>query len=208
MKEWQPVFVLARNSLIVFAVVLVAVIALVMLTQQYANNLANVFTQTQSELQNNQTILQSKAADLQNMENQIKRYEALKAQGLVGEPQRSLWVEDLKNAQIDLKLPDTMGVDLQVSKSLVMQENAVADPEGETVQPLMHDLVVNLNDVHEVELLNLIEHYKKRVKGRFRLNECKFSNTKETGMDARCVLRFVTMPAHEAAMQVMPESTQ
>jgi hypothetical protein len=208
MKEWQPVFLLARNSLIIFAVVLITVVALVMLTQQYANNLANVLAQTQAELQNNQTILQSKEADLENMESHIKRYETLKAQGLVGEPQRALWVENLRNTQLELQLPDTLGVELLVSQPLMMQDSAVTEAEEEAVQPLMHDLVVNFNDVHELEVLNLIAHYKNRVKGRFRLNECKFSNAKETGMDTRCVLRFVTVPAQEAPMLATTVLTQ
>lgn len=194
MKDWKPVLLLARNNLVFFAVVLLIGVAVVFGTQQFANNLNTVVMQTQAALQESQVQLDSKNADLENMESHIRRYKALKAQGLVGEPARALWVEQLQQSRIDIKLPDTLGVQLNESKQLITNGVEVVD-DGTGVQPLTHDLTFELRDVHEQEVLNLIQEYRAHVKGRFRINECHLSDPKPTGLSAKCVLRFVTIPA-------------
>jgi hypothetical protein len=206
-NEWKPVFVLAKKSLIVFGVVLVLVIGLVLVAQQFEKNASQMLSQTLGELQNNQNLFESKSIDLKNMEEHIKRYETLKARGLVGEPQRALWVEEFKKSQVELKIPD-LGVELKTSKPLTMQATFVEEGDGQTSQPLMHDLVFELRDVHEQEVLKLVDDYKNRVKGRFRLNECIFFEPKETGMSARCLIKLITIPEQQNGEKLNAEQKQ
>lgn len=197
MNEWKPVLELAKKSLITFLVVLVLAGMLVWVAKTYEENANTLLAQTQSELQANQTQLESKVADLENMESHIKRYETLKAQGLIGEPMRSKWVEDFKESHIELRLPDALTVELQTSKPLEMQSTDAVEGDALNLQPWMHELVFDISGVHEQELLELMQNYQNRVKGRFRLQECLLTEPKETGLNARCVLRFVSIPIQE-----------
>jgi hypothetical protein len=197
MTEWKPIFLLVKNSLIVLAMVVLVAVGLVWFAQQYVQQANSMLMQTQAELQGNQSQLDAQMDDLQNMENHIQRYEQLKAKGLVGDPQRTRWVEDFQASHVDVKLPNTLTVILQSSVPLAAYASE-ADPAG--VQPYAHDMEFSLRDVHEQEVLDLIAHYKNRVPGRFRLQMCQLSGPKPNGLDARCVLRFVTVPAHRAVL--------
>jgi hypothetical protein len=200
MNEWKPVFQLAKKGLIVLAAVVVLAAVMVWLAQEYAHQASGLFMQTQSELQSNQSQLDAQMDDLKNMENHIQRYEQLKSKGLVGEPQRARWVEDFQASHADAMLPNTLTVVLQSSVPLAAYASE-ADPAS--AQPYAHDMEFSLRDVHEQEVLDLIAHYKNRVQGRFRVQTCQLSGPKPSGLDARCVLRFVTVPAHRA---VLPET--
>ena len=197
MKDWKPVFLLAKTELIFFAIALVAGLIVIYLANQYANSLRLLVMQEKAALQESQTQLESKKNDLENMESHIQRYQLLKKQGLVGEPERSLWVEELQQSRINLKLPDTLGAQLNESKLLSVNGIEVVD-DGTTAQPLMHDLLFELRDVHEQEVLALVEDYRNQVKGRFRINECQLMEPKNTGLTSRCTLRFVTVPAADS----------
>ncbi len=197
MKDWKPVFLLARNNLIALAFVVVVGFGVVFGVRHFANSLNVAVLQTQAALQQNQNQLESRKADLENMESHIKKYKTLKAQGLIGEPARTLWVEQLQQSRKNLRLPDTLGVQLNESKQLTLSGSEAVD-DGTTIQPLMHDLSYEISDVHEQDVIALMQDYRIHVKGRFRINECQLVEPKETGVSARCVMRFVTMPAADA----------
>lgn len=198
MKDWKPVFLLARKNLVFFAVVLIVGVAVIFGARHFANTLNLEVMQTQAALQDNQSQLESKKADLENMESHIKRYKILKAQGLIGEPARTLWVEQLQQTRKNLRLPDTLGVELNESKPLATNGVEVVD-DGATMQPLMHDLSFEIRDVHEQEVLALMQDYRIQAKGRFRINDCQLFEPKDTGLSARCVMRFITMPDADVA---------
>ena len=102
------------------------------------------------------------------------------------------------HARLGLTLP--LIYQLQVPKTVV-EANAAATAataavsiDGTSEEPLAHDLQFELRDVHEGDVMRLIQDFRSHVKGRFRVNSCTFAEPRVSGMRAQCVLRFVTVP--------------
>lgn len=197
MNAWKPVLYLARSSLWALALVVLLCAVAVVGLDQLASNLKATLTQLQANTQEQQTQLAAKQDDLHNMRDHIQRFEALRAQGLLGTPDRAQWVEQLQTTYQDMGLGGRVSYQLQAPKPLgqdTASAEAAAAAPTDPAQPLAHDLKFELRDVHEADVLNLIQTYRNQVKGRFRVNLCALQDPKETGLTAQCVLRFVTMP--------------
>ena len=140
------------------------------------------------------------------MRSHIQRFNTLRTQGLVGDPDRPLWAEELQAIYDRSGLPTALTYQLQTPKP-VAEVNAGTAPapslavsaEGASREPLFHDLKFEVRETQEDEVLQLIQDYRSRVVGRFRVNACSFSDPKDSGMTAQCVLRFVTIPAPKPA---------
>jgi len=204
MNEWKQVFLLARRSLMVFTVAVLLGMASVFGLGVLADNLKGEVAQLTGAMQEQQTQLDAKQADLLNMQTHIRRYEALRSQGLVGEPDRALWVELLQESHRQLGLPGVITVQLQGARPLAAGA-AVAVPAAEVspTAPLVHDLQFEIRDSLETDVLALIEDYRTKVKGRFRVNACKLQDPKDSGLTVQCVLRFISLPL---ASEIVPSS--
>ncbi len=194
MNAWKPVLAGARGSLLALLLVFVLCGGAVAGLNYWVGSLQNTLTQVQGLHQEQQTQLATKKEDLHNVRDHIQRFEILRAQGLLGVPERTLWVEQLQTNYQDLGLPGRIAYQLQAPVPLgggaVPTDAAAANP----TQALAHDLKFELREVHEVDLLNLIQNYRDQVKGRFRVNACTLQDPKETGLTAQCVLRFISVP--------------
>lgn len=166
------------------------------------DSLKNSLMQLQAAAQELQTQLGAKQSDLINMQTHIERYESLRQQGLVGDPDRALWVEQLEASYRDLGLPGAIAVQLQAAKPLVSSGGG-AEPASDTpaTGPMMHDMQFEIHDSVETDVLDLIQSFRARAKGRFRINACKLLEPKESGLTAQCALRFVTIPLAPNAVQ-------
>ena len=194
MNAWKPVLLLARTSLIVLAMVVVLSLAGVFGMRYAQDKVYAALLQLQAVLQEQQGQLDNRKIDLANMESLINRYQSLRAQGLIGDPDRALLVEQLQSSRVKLALPSSFSVELQAAKALGGVELAAVE-EGAPPQPLEHDLEFELHGVHEQEVLALVQDFRTQVRGRFRVQNCKWHEPKETGLSARCKLRFVSIPA-------------
>jgi hypothetical protein len=203
MKEWKPILLLARLKLVVLMFACIVSIGVILAIRHLNQQLNASLQQVNAELQSQQSQLEVKKSDLLNIESHIKRYETLKLQGLVGEPDRAMWVEQIQKNRSFLGLPDGFTVQLLPAKLLDDRQESAAI-EGAIAQPYKHEMEFELRNVHEVEVLTLINTYRKEVRGRFRLQSCKFGEPKEIGFIANCTLRFVTIPAMTPVIQ--PES--
>ena len=212
MSDWKPIFVAAKRSLVALGVVAVVSAAAVLALQMWADTLKTEVAQLEAAVQGQRGQLAGKQEDLRNVRGHIKRFDALRAQGMVGNPDRPLWVEELQASHSRLGLTTPLSYRLQIP-TLVADTNAgtvVAVPppvpaEGAPSEPQFHDLQFEVRELQEDELLRLIQDYRAHVVGRFRVNACSLSDPKDTGMTAQCVLRFVTLagpkPAASAAAQ-------
>ena len=208
MNEWKRVLLLAKRDLVVLMVSVVVGMTAVFGLKALADNLQRGVERKQSALQEQQQQLSAKQSDLSNMREHIKSFELLRQQGFFGDPDRALWVEQLQSTHIALGLPGDLVVTLQSAKPLGVGDGAasgvpasVPAPIGDTLQtaPLVHELQFELSDSLETEVLRLIHNYREQVKGRFRVNACKWFDPKDTGLKAQCVLRFVSIPLAEPA---------
>lgn len=186
MSHWRPILRLARHSLAALLLALVLGVALyaysVFLENQAQTQLEQV-RQLQSSLESSLAALQTDGADLQN---RMGCFQQLRQQGMVGVAQRADWVDQLLAAHQRSGLrADTLEYTLQVAKPL--------GAEVALTGPMFHDLDFVLRDVHETEVLSLLQDYQARVQGRFRINACSLSERSETGLSARCTLRFFTL---------------
>ena len=183
MNSWKPILLLARRSLWLLAGVVALSVAVVFGLRYLANHLSNGVAQLQSTLQTQKELQDSREADLRNVRANIQRYQQLREQGLVANPDRPLWLEQLQENHQKLGLVGSLTLQLQAPKPLASMAEPVA--EAELPAPLMHDLQFEMRDTLETEVLALIRDYRAQVTGRFRVNACKFQDPKDGGLTAQ-----------------------
>lgn len=193
MNAYQPVLLLARKSLVWLGVLVLLCVALVWGLSELASNLKNQLAQQQSALQEQQALLESKQTDVSNMREHIARYQALRNQGLVGEPDRALWVEQLQSSHRKAQLPGGLAVQLQAPKLLLAKPPGVV-PDPTQPEPMVHDLQFEIRNAVETDMFRLIREFRTQATGRFRVNSCKVLDPRGDGFIAQCVLRFITIP--------------
>ena len=200
MNGWQPIFLAARRSLVTLVLVALLCVAAVVALQMLANSLNSQVLQLGSAVQEQRSQISLKQENLRNVRSHIASFERLSAQGFLGTPDRPLWVEELLASHGRLGLSTPLVYELLVPRTVVDANAAPSatpaptPPAGTGEEPLVHDLMFELREVHEGDVLRLIEDFRAHVKGRFRVNACTFLEPRENGMMARCVLRFVTVP--------------
>lgn len=194
MKAWQPIFRLARKSLLVLGIVVLLSAAVVAGLEYWATRVKAALTQLQASEQTQQDQLTTKQNDLLNMRDHIKRFEILRGQGMLGLPDRAQWVEQLQASYAAIGFGGRIAYQLQAPQPLVNATAQASAGDGEVIQPQFHDLKMELRQAHETDLVNLITNYRATVKGRFRLQSCALDGAKEDGLNANCVLRFVSVP--------------
>ena len=201
MNAWKPVLQMARRSLIALAVVVVLSIATVYGLGVLAANLQQTLNAQQGSLQAEQANLEAHQNDLSNMRTHIKAYETLRQQGLVGTAERAQWVEQLQTSFREQGLPGSLGVQLQAAKTLADNGSGEppSDPNAPPIVPQSHDLQFEIRDVHEGELLTLLQDFREHARARFRIDSCHLRDPSDKGLTAICVLRFITIPATMAA---------
>lgn len=202
MTEHQLVLHQARRSLTLLAGACVVGLALYFGSRWVRDAAQAQATQLQAQASSAQATLSEKQTDLKQLQTDMARFVVLKRQGLVGRPDRTVWLEQLTASRVRMALPDTLSYTLQSPKPLALQDAlapgapSVPEPTGGEpgAQGLFHDLELTLANVHEEELLALLRDFQAQVTGRMRINACHLSGRGETGLNARCTLRFYTLP--------------
>lgn len=194
MNAWKPVLLAARGSVMALLLVLVLCGGAVAGLNYWVGSLQNTLMQVQGLHQEQQTQLTTKKEDLHNVSDHIQRFEILRAQGLLGAPERTHWVEQLQTNYQELGLPGRIAYQLQAPVPLGGAAAPAEAAAPSATQALAHDLKFELREAHEVDVLNLIQNYRDQVKGRFRVNACTLQDPKDTGLTAQCVLRFISVP--------------
>ena len=204
MSDQQTILLLARRSLVVLAFAMAMGLALFLGSRFFKDRMRDELAQAQQAQSANQASLAQKQTDLANLQAEISRFALLRQQGLVGKAERETWAEQLVASRQRSGLPDTLTYTLHAPKPIAAQAGsatgaepapAVDAPGGAaSTGPQFHDLDIVLSNIHEGELLALLQDYQAQVKGRFRVNACALSARTETGLSARCTLRFFTLP--------------
>lgn len=200
MNERQIILKLARRSLMVLAAAIAIALALYLGSRYFKDRMQMQLVQVQQIETSNQASLAEKQADLASLQAEIIHFNLLRQQGMVGVPDRAGWVEQLTASRQRTGMPDTLAYTLQAPKPLSLQNgtNPTAEPadaataEGDGA--MFHDLNIEFSSIHEAELLAFLHDYQTHVKGLFRVDGCTLSMRTETGLSARCTLRFFTLP--------------
>jgi hypothetical protein len=205
MTASNSMLIAARRSLIVLAVALTVTAGVFFVTRYLADRAKNQTLQLEQQKIQGDATLQQKQVDAASLREGIDLFEALRAQGMVGSPDREAWVEQLVATRERMGLPNTLTYILQPPKPLIQQGSEFAsaavdsgaDPDAPS-GPVFHDLDFKISGIHEGELLVLLSTYQSHVKGRFRVNTCALSAPQEAGLSASCTLRFFTLPGSRA----------
>lgn len=153
-----------------------------------------------------QAQLTQKKDDLGNIASHIAEYDALKQKGVVGRADREGWVEQFVAAKEALgPIRGQFTYALAPPVALGDDAQAVDGAAPSLDAPLMHDLAFEVEGLHEEELLRLIRELRNKAKGQFRVERCLLESPLPSGMSAKCVLRFFTLPddAH-----IVPQGAQ
>lgn len=198
MSDQQSIVQMARRPLIALAVTVVLCIAAIWGLIELAAKVHAEMVVVQGAVSAQQEALRVKQEDLRNVRSHIQRFQALQAQGVLGEPDRPRWVEELQASQHRLGLTSPINYQLLSAKTLAsLAATPEATPlaiEGVSGEPLLHELQIDLREVTEVELFDLLQDYRSHVKGRFRVQTCTLTDPKDNGLSAQCSLRFLTVP--------------
>jgi hypothetical protein len=204
MSDQQRILALARRSLVLLPVTMLIGVALYGGTAWFRERSRTQLSQVQEQVSASQANLANLQGDLANLQADVGRFAALREQGVVGRADRAAWVEQLLASRARVGLPDTLSYTLQPPMPVSSQGDSASDAgaapaaspaaPGDATQAVFHDLDVALTNIHEQELLALLEDYRGHVKGRFRVNACALSARTEAGLTARCTLRFFTLP--------------
>ncbi|MGE5385605.1 MAG: hypothetical protein ACM3SV_06945 [Betaproteobacteria bacterium] len=194
----MPILQLARPQLLILAGVASFSLIAYFGSRHVLDQLGQSLAQAQNQASAQQAALAEKEQNLADIRANLGKFRTLEQQGLVGPPDREDWVEQLLAVRKQLGLPETLTYTLKPPVPLGAAPAAAAGapeatPAGSDT-PLTHDLELEIRDVHEEELLALLENYRAKVHGRFRLQSCRLTEPGPSGLTARCVLRFFTLP--------------
>jgi hypothetical protein len=195
MNDWKTIVQLARHSLITLGATVLVMLALsagaFMLKDRQLTQLA----QEQLQLSGLKGGLAQKQADLADLQTKTGRFSQLRQQGLLGAVDREAWIEALLASVARTGLAaDSLNYTLETPRALTPAIAGAADPTGLGEGALVHDLVLELKNIHEDELLSLLRDYQTHVRGVFRVQSCTLSKPTERGLLARCTLRFFNLP--------------
>lgn len=197
MTPGLAIFQRTRRPLNVLAGAIFLSLTLVLGSIYVRDTLQKSLAQSHNRLGAQQPILAGKQLDLSNIQAHIKQFRALREQGLVGSADREGWVEQLVASREQLKLTDTLSYTLKppqaITDSASPDPAAVVPSEANPDATATHDLDFELTGIHELELLDLLDDYRTRVHGRFRVQFCHLGSA-QTGLLVQCTLRFFTLP--------------
>lgn len=196
MNDWLPILRRARTPLLVLAGTAVLGAALFFGSRHVLDQLEQGLAEAQAQSGVQQAALAEKERDLAGTEANLGLFRTLQQQGLVGIAEREAWVEQLLASRRDLGLPETLTYTLKPPAPLGTDPAAAtsaAPTPAAADAPMAHDLEFEIRDIHEAELLALLDTYRAKVRGRFRTQSCRLSEPAPSGLAARCVLRFFTL---------------
>ncbi|MDK9703701.1 MAG: hypothetical protein OEL20_11230 [Sulfuritalea sp.] len=203
MTSVLSVFKRARRPLNLLAGAIFLSLTLVFGSIYGRDALKNSVTQSRVRLATLQPDLTAKQQDLIMIQTHIGPFRAFREQGLVGRADREGWVEQLVASREQLGLPDNLSYLLKQPQAITepgVGTPAPADPaamaQGGAAPdvPATHDLDFELTGIHELQLLDFLDHYRTKVHGRFRVQACHLADPRQTGLWAQCTLRFFSLP--------------
>lgn len=185
MTAWYGLLAAARGSLILLGSVLLTTLLAVALSAHAVNTLRNEHRQQQTRIASLQHLQQEQDFLLRH----AAEFQRLSAQGLLQAPDRERWIDQLLAAQRQLDLPPTLNYTLPPPRPASL--TTPAPPLAGTVW--MHDLELSLTNIHEAELLALIDRLRNSITEAFRIQHCRLSQPREEGLNAQCTLRFFSL---------------
>ena len=192
-KDWQRLQV----TLLFLGVVILAVIALCTLAFKFSSEQEKALKQQQDQLNTARQRFQSSGIEKQMMTEYLPQYQSLISKGLVGEERRLEWVDELrKQHQLNKLFSIKYSIGLQEPYKASFASNLGGFVMNRSVMTL------DLDMLHEEDILQLTEALSKKNQEVFMLRECEItrlnaggalSNQLVANMHAKCALDWLTL---------------
>ena len=201
MKLADVDWTILRGSLAVLVVSAAICGAVVAASHRYSDNMKRAFQRANSTLLGIRGRYQSIDEEEGLIETFLPRYLALEDRGVIGREHRLDWIETLRSASKDLRLPE-------LRYAIASQEPYHADYplEPGVFQVYVSSMALDLGLLHEDDLPALLERIDQGARGLYRVSRCTISRTRpEFGTDpttpnlrANCVLEWLTIRQPES----------
>ncbi|HEY3301515.1 MAG TPA: hypothetical protein VGJ90_12140 [Methylophilaceae bacterium] len=184
-----------RNPLVFLVLVLVAIAALILYTQQQKNAAEQALqTQTNQLNQARQRYLAS-GQEKDTISQYLPKYQTLLQQGFVGEERRIEWVDALRKIHGREKL---FNINYSIGAQEEYQPNFISN--AGSIKLYRSVMKLELSMLHEGDLLTLIEDLRQQQGAPFMVRQCEItrqnaviSNSFAPNMHADCELDWVTI---------------
>lgn len=156
--------------------------------------------QAQAELAAAREALERAHTDQAEINAHRQTFEGLRASGLIGEPQRAVWVDDLLVGARDLGLDNLLSYTLAAPEELQL---AQAQEVGAKVT--RHVLTWDLKEAHELDALRLVRRLVQARHGVARLAGCSLALSGDAALSSQCRVNFLHIePAAPPAQNARP----
>ena len=192
-QDWKRL----QITISLLVIVVITVIALFELAQKFSSDQEKALQQQQNLLNSARQRFQSSGIEKQTITEYLPLYQALINKGLVGEERRLEWVDELRKQHQLNKL-------FSIKYSIGLQEpykpNFASNLEGFVLNRSI--MTLDLDMLHEEDILQLTEALSKKDKEVFMLRDCEL-NRLNTGavlssqlianLHAKCELDWLTL---------------
>ena len=192
-QDWKRL----QITISLLVIVVITVIALFELAQKFSSDQEKALQQQQNLLNSARQRFQSSGIEKQTITEYLPLYQALINKGLVGEERRLEWVDELRKQHQLNKL-------FSIKYSIGLQEpykpNFASNLEGFVLNRSI--MTLDLDMLHEEDILQLTEALSKKDKEVFMLRDCELTRL-NTGavlssqlianLHAKCELDWLTL---------------
>jgi len=203
-QDWQRLQV----TIIVLVVVVIAVLALFTLAQKFSSEQKNALQKQQNLLNSSRQRFQLSGIEKQTITEYLPQYQALINKGLVGEERRLEWVDELrKQHQLNKLFSIKYSIGLQEPYKPSFASNLGGFVLNRSIMTL------DLDMLHEEDILQLTEALSKKDKEVFMLRDCEItrlnaggvlSNQLIANLHAKCELDWLTLREPAPIQAVTP----
>lgn len=191
MSPWRDILAAARGSLILLGSVLLTTLLAMAFGVHAVSTLRSEQQQQKNRIADLQRSLQDKRQAQDFLLRHAEAFRRLTARGMLREPDRDHWIGQLLAAHRQFDLPPTLKYTLPPPRPAAADTStAASSPAGTT---WLHDLEFSLENIHEEELLALIDRFGNSIAEPFRIQHCRLSQARAEGLSTQCTLRFFTL---------------
>jgi hypothetical protein len=195
--DWR----LLRGALVLLTASLVVSAVVVVGSYQFWDAMDRTYRRESAKLLSIRSRYQTIDEEERLIEIFLPRYQALEARGVIGREQRLDWIETLRTASADLKLPE-------LRYSINTQNEYQADFPLQTgaFQVYVSEMTLDLGLLHEGDLPALLDRLEHDATGLYRVSRCSIDRIREpVGLDptqpnlrAACTLEWLTVKQPES----------
>ena len=196
MNDYLIVLKPAKLAVILLALTVALAVASVTGLARYRTAKEQSTIQTEQQLAATHDNIKALTYDLNTINKLAQKYQQLKLQGFIGEPNRDGWVQRLEALYRDLNLPPNLRYTL-VTPQLLNPQPAIGNFSYMN-NVLHHDLNVELSAIHEGELLDFMNKINTDWAAPYRVETCQIAReaTEDpvSGLQIKCILQIYSLP--------------